>query len=352
MQTGSAKDNSKDRELFLSNFDYLVPEELVAQNPLPARDQSRMMVVHRKTGKIEHKRFLDLVDYLEPQDLVIFNKTKVFKSRLIGERAGTGGKVELFLLKQISENCFHCLLKSTAAKKVGLEVNFSNGLKGKVESEASDPMIFVVSFHCNGSLHDAISEVGRVPLPPYIHRDPVNEDLHRYQTVYAEQVGSVAAPTAGLHFTEETFEKMREKGLRIREVVLHVGLGTFLPIKVENLADHKMHEEEFFLEEKAKHEIVETKKNSGRVVAVGTTTVRTLESSARGFEGKTNLFLKPGETFQAVDVIFTNFHQPKSSLIVMIAAFMNSDSLWREAYQKAVEEKYRFFSYGDCMLIL
>jgi S-adenosylmethionine:tRNA ribosyltransferase-isomerase len=352
MQTGSTKDNSKDRELFLSNFDYQVPEELVAQNPLPARDQSRMMVVHRNSGKIEHKRFLNLVDYLEPEDLIVFNKTKVFKSRLIGERVGTGGKVELFLLKQISENRFHCLIKSTAAKKVGLEVNFSNGLKGKVESETSDPMIFIVSFDCTGSLQEAISEVGRVPLPPYIHRDPVKEDLDRYQTVYAQEVGSVAAPTAGLHFTEDTFGKMREKGLRTREVVLHVGLGTFLPIKVENLADHKMHEEEFFVEENLKQEFLDSKKTGGRVVAVGTTTVRTLESSARGFEGKTNLFLKPGEAFRAVDVMFTNFHQPKSSLIVMVAAFMNSDSLWREAYQKAVEEKYRFFSYGDCMLIL
>ncbi len=311
-----------------------------------------MMVVDRKTGSIQHRKFRDFREYLEPKDLVVFNKTKVFKSRLIGERIGTGGKVELFLLKQTSPNQFHCLLKSTAAKKLGLKINLANQLQAEVVAETENPMVYVVDFSTADQLFQKVEALGKIPLPPYMHREPEEYDLHRYQTVYAEEVGSVAAPTAGLHFTPNYLQEMKQQGLRLRDVVLHVRIGTFLPIKVENISEHRMHEEEFYLSPELKSEILTTKSSGGRVVAVGTTSVRTLESAARGYEKKTNLFLKPGETFHYVDVMFTNFHQPKSSLIVMLAAFVGNDQLWREAYQKAVEEKYRFFSYGDCMLIL
>lgn len=345
---GTGSNNSE----LLANFDFFVPDELVAQHPLPERDQSRMMVVDRKTGSIQHRKFRDLLEYLSPKDLVVFNKTKVFRSRLLGERIGTGGKVEVFLLKQVNATIFHCLLKSTASKKVGLEVRFSNGLKGRVLSETETPMVYAVEFAETDQLFSKLESIGKIPLPPYMRREAVDSDQERYQTVYANEVGSVAAPTAGLHFTNDYLEEMKRKKIPVRDVVLHVGIGTFLPIKVEKITDHKMHEEEFRVDPKLVEEISETKAMGGRVVAVGTTTVRTLESMARGIQNKTNLFLRPGEEFLSVDVMFTNFHQPKSSLIVMVAAFMKNDELWREAYRKAVEEKYRFFSYGDCMLIL
>ncbi len=312
-----------------------------------------MMVVDRKRGSIAHHSFRDLREFLSPEDLVVFNKTKVFKSRLIGERIGTGGKVELFLLKQTAPNQFHCLLKSTAAKKIGLKVGLANQLQAEVIAATENPMVYVVEFSTSEDLFQKVEAMGKIPLPPYMHRDPEESDLQRYQTVYAQEVGSVAAPTAGLHFTPSYLEEMKNQGLRLRDVVLHVGIGTFLPIKVENISEHRMHEEEFFLSAELKNEILATKSSAGgRVVAIGTTSVRSLESAARGYDKKTDLFLKPGEKFQFVDVMFTNFHQPKSSLIVMVAAFMGSEQLWREAYRKAVEEKYRFFSYGDCMLIL
>lgn len=311
-----------------------------------------MMVVDRKSGSIQDRKFVDLVEFLHPRDLVVFNKTKVFRSRLIGERIGTGGKVEIFLLKQVSPVLFHCLLKSTASKKVGLEVLFSNGLKGRVVSETSNPMVFAVEFAEADQLFSKLESIGKIPLPPYMKREAIDTDQERYQTVYANEVGSVAAPTAGLHFTNEYLEKMKRNNIRLRDVVLHVGIGTFLPIKADKISDHKMHEEEFHFDPQLISEVSETKANGGKVVAVGTTTVRTLESIARGMDSKTNLFLRPGEKFLSVDAMFTNFHQPKSSLIVMVAAFVNNDELWREAYRKAVEKKYRFFSYGDCMLIL
>ena len=334
----------------LADFDYLVPEALVAQRPLEKRDASRMMVVHRQSGRIEHRLFSDLTSFLRPTDLFVMNKTKVVKARLIGKR-GTGGKVELFLLRRLSERRFECLVKATAGKKDGLEVSFGEEMSAKVLGETSTPMVFEAVLSAkDGRLDFWIDRYGRVPLPPYIHREADGLDIGRYQTVYAEAPGSVAAPTAGLHFTKEILDSIASKGVAIRHVTLHVGLGTFQPIKVEDVSAHTMHREDFSVPEELAADCVLARQSGRRVIAVGTTAVRSLESRARGMQGSTDLFLKPGEKFLWVDAMFTNFHQPKSSLIVMVAAFMGE--LWREAYEEAVREKYRFFSYGDCMLIL
>lgn len=337
----------------LSEFDFHVPEELVAQRPLEERDASRLMVVHRKSGQVEHRHFRDLPDYLSPQDIMVFNKTKVVKARLIGQREGTGGKVEIFLLRRLSEKQFECLLKAKAPQKIGLEVDFGGALRAKILAATENPMIFSVELSAaDGKVDQWIERIGRVPLPPYIHRDADGLDISRYQTVYAEAPGSVAAPTAGLHFTPAVLREIEAKGVALRHVTLHVGLGTFQPIKVEDIDAHQMHTEEFFVPESLRAECAGARVNGKRVLAVGTTTVRSLESCARGKENTTDLFLKPGADFLWVDALFTNFHQPKSSLVVMLAAFMGSMDLWREAYAKAVEERYRFFSYGDCMLVL
>lgn len=335
----------------LSDFDYFVPEELVAQRPLEQRDASRMLVLHKSSGKIEHRVFKNLPEFLGPSDLMIFNQSKVVKARLHGLRE-TGGRVEVFLTKRISPNSFECLVKATAANKAGLSFEIGEGLRGKILGPGSEPMLFIVEFSATGaSLESRIEQFGKVPLPPYIQREAELEDISRYQTIYAKNAGSVAAPTAGLHFTPAIIEEIKSKGVELDFVTLHVGLGTFQPIKVENIADHSMHKEEFSLNDGLKEKCEAARGKGRRVIAVGTTSVRALESAARGKQNETNLFLKPGEKFHWVDAMLTNFHQPKSSLVVMLSAFVGKDLLF-EAYQKAVEEKYRFFSYGDCMLVV
>lgn len=336
----------------LSDFDFQVPEELVAQRPLADRTASRMMVLHRRSGEIEHRRFLDLPEYMKAGDTMVFNRTRVVKARLIGQRE-SGGKVEIFLLRQLGEGRFECLVKATAAAKEGLEASFGGVLSAKVLRKLPEGMTFEAELHAHdGRLDFWIDKVGRMPLPPYIRREADGLDVSRYQTVYAGEPGSVAAPTAGLHFTPEVLERIRALGVYTGFVTLHVGLGTFQPIKVENVEEHKMHQELFSLEEELLAHCRKARASGQRVVAVGTTSVRALESAARGMEGSTDLFLKPGSEFQLVDVMFTNFHQPKSSLVVMLAAFVGDRNLLLEAYSRAVEEKYRFFSYGDCMLVL
>jgi len=336
----------------LSDFDFHVPEELVAQRPLEQRSSSRMLVLHKASGKIEHRRFLDLPEYLSESDTLIFNKSKVIKSRLIGQRA-TGGKVEIFLLKKLGEGKFECLVRATAAAKEGLEVSFGDLLKAKILRRLLDGMAYEVELTASdGRVDFWVEKFGRMPLPPYIRREADGLDVGRYQTVFADEPGSVAAPTAGLHFTEEVLKNIASKGSRIAFVTLHVGLGTFLPIKVDNIEEHKMHEEFFSIERGLLESCARNYPGRGRVIAVGTTSVRAMESASRGMEGSTDLFLRPGTKFQVVDALFTNFHQPKSSLLVMLTAFVGSRELVFEAYRKAVEEKYRFFSYGDCMLIL
>lgn len=336
----------------LSDFDFPVPEELIAQRPLEERDGSRMLVLDRRSGRIEHRTFRDLPDYVKPADLLVFNKSKVLKARLVGKRE-TGGRVEVFLLRALAENEFECLVKATASRKEGMRVDFGPGFAARILQETTTPMIYRVELLTDGiSVEEGIDRYGRIPLPPYIHRDADQADSGRYQTVFAEVPGSVAAPTAGLHFTDAMLAKLRAQNTRFAEVILHVGLGTFQPIKVEEIDAHQMHRESFVVPGAVKEEIARTKAAGGRVMAVGTTSVRALESAARGKEGDTNLFLKPGEPFLTVDALFTNFHQPKSSLLVMLTAFVGDLETVRETYAKAVEEKYRFFSYGDCMLVV
>jgi S-adenosylmethionine:tRNA ribosyltransferase-isomerase len=336
----------------LSDFDFELPEDLVAQRPLSDREASRMMVVHRRTGKIEDRKFTDLPDYITPKDILVFNKTKVVKARLIGRRE-TGGRVEIFLVKRLSTNRYHCLVKATAAKKIGLRISFGEFLRGEILAATDQPMIFEVALTSPDNRIDFwIDQYGRVPLPPYIHREADGADSDRYQTHYASEPGSVAAPTAGLHFTPGMMARLAARGADLREVILHVGLGTFQPIKSELVLEHHMHSEEFKVSAELAAACAAAKKDGRRVIAVGTTSVRALESAARGRQETTDIFLKPGDEFHWVDAMFTNFHQPKSTLIVMMAAFMGRPELWREAYGKAVEQKYRFFSYGDCMLVV
>lgn len=336
----------------LSDFDFQVPEELVAQRPLEERAASRMLVLHRKSGQIEHRKFLDLPSYLQSGDTMVFNRSRVIKARLIGQRE-SGGKVEIFLLRPRGEGRFECLVKATAAAKEGLEASFGGVLTAKVIRKLPDGMTYEAELRAHdGRLDFWIEKIGRMPLPPYIRRDADGLDVGRYQTVYAGEPGSVAAPTAGLHFTDDVLGRIRAREVKIGFVTLHVGLGTFQPIKVEEIEEHRMHEELFSLEEGLLDHCQKQRAAGRRIIAAGTTSVRALESAARGMEGATDLFLRPGSEFKLVDVMFTNFHQPKSSLVVMLAAFVGSRELLLEAYGKAIEEKYRFFSYGDCMLVL
>jgi S-adenosylmethionine:tRNA ribosyltransferase-isomerase len=339
-------------ETDLNEFDYHVPEELIAQEPLAERDASRMLVLHRKTAKIEHRRFLDLADYLGPKDFLVFNNTKVVRARLNGNRP-SGGKVEFFLLKETAPGIFEALVKSSASEKRGLKVEFGAGLHGEILEPLGDQSGFSVRLSTDGgNLYELISMRGEVPLPPYIRRAAHKGDESRYQTIFADQPGSVAAPTAGLHFTDRALALMEKKGVARDCVTLHVGLGTFQPIKVDNVSQHKMHSEEFWVSEGLTKKAKMARDSGGRVIAVGTTTVRSLESAALGKKGSTDLYIRPGFEFHAVDAMFTNFHQPKSSLIVMLAAFVGDLDLLKRAYQEAVAARYRFFSYGDCMLVL
>jgi S-adenosylmethionine:tRNA ribosyltransferase-isomerase len=316
-----------------------------------------MLVLHRRSGRIEHRRFLDLPEYLAAPDWLVMNRTKVVKARLLGERyldgRPTGGRVEIFLLRKIKDGTYEALLKATASEKIGLEIRFGDFVTARVLGAVPGGMTYEVALSAaDGRLDFWLDKFGRMPLPPYIRRDADGLDVGRYQTVYAQETGSVAAPTAGLHFTDEVFAALEARGVRRGFVTLHVGLGTFQPIKVDDIDDHRMHEELFSIDASLWTSLLEAKKRKERIVAVGTTTVRALESAARGYAGVTDLFLKPGAEFRVVDAMFTNFHQPKSSLVVMLAAFVGSRELLLHAYADAVKEKYRFFSYGDCMLVI
>jgi S-adenosylmethionine:tRNA ribosyltransferase-isomerase len=336
----------------LSDFDFFVPEELIAQSPLDRRDSSKMMVLNRRDKSIEHKSFSDLPSYLKNNDTLVFNQSKVIKARVVGNRE-TGGKVEAFLLRKIHENVFECLVKLTAGKKENIEFTIAEGFSGKILRQVPGSMLYEVEFFISGgALADKLDVHGRVPLPPYIHREPVGSDIERYQTVYASEPGSVAAPTAGLHFTPVMLESIREMGIKTEFVTLHVGLGTFQPIKVDDIEQHQMHREYFSVSEELSRIATGEREKTGRLVAVGTTSVRALESVARGMRDSTDLFLRPGSDFKVVDALFTNFHQPKSSLIVMLAAFVGDRDFLLHAYAEAIQKKYRFFSYGDCMLVL
>ncbi|MCO5143980.1 MAG: tRNA preQ1(34) S-adenosylmethionine ribosyltransferase-isomerase QueA [Oligoflexia bacterium] len=332
----------------LSEFDYFVPDDLIAQAPLANRQDSKLMVLDRKKQSITHACFKDLPSFLTTNDHLIFNNSKVIPARLLGRRP-SGGSVEVFLLRESKSNQWECLLKSSAKEKIGMEINFSQSLRGTILKQMNHSMVYLIQLFSNeGTVREQIENIGKIPLPPYIKREATQEDQNRYQTIYAEQKGSVAAPTAGLHFTPAIFAELEKRNIQKSYITLHVGIGTFLPIKSEKIDDHQMHEEYFSIDNNLKNHLLKKEKS---LVAVGTTSVRAIESVANGNEDKTSLFIKPGYQFKLVDKIFTNFHQPKSSLVVMISAFAGKDFLFR-AYEEAVKERYRFFSYGDCMLIL
>ena len=337
----------------LSDFMYDLPEERIAQTPVEPRDHSRLMVLHRDSHAIEHRHFYDVIDYLNTGDVLVVNETKVIPARLYGTRAG-GGICEVLLLKQLGPKRWETLVRPGRKLKPGTEVTFGGGRLTAKMIETTDIGGRVVDFTCEGSFEAALDELGEMPLPPYIHERLA--DRGRYQTVYAKQQGSAAAPTAGLHFTPELMARIREKGVDIVPVLLHVGLGTFRPVRVENIEEHHMHTEYFEVTPEAAERVNAARARGGRIIAVGTTSVRTLESAAQDgklvpMRGETDIFIKPGYQYQLVDALVTNFHLPGSTLIMLVSALYDREHILA-AYEEAVKDEYRFFSFGDAMLIL
>ena len=337
-----------------SDFDYVLPEELIAQTPMEPRDASRLLVYHRGSGEIEHRIFRDIIEYLRPEDVLVINHTRVIPARLYGVKEGTGGAIEFLLLKRLDRDRWEVILKPGRKAKPGAVFVFGEGkLKAEIESVAEDGGR-VVRFIYDGVFEEILDDLGQMPLPPYIHEKL--EDRTRYQTVYAKFDGSAAAPTAGLHFTPELLERIREKGVDIVPVLLHVGLGTFRPVKEENLENHHMHSEYYEVSEEAAQRINAARARGGRIVCVGTTSVRTLETVAtedgivHAGSGYTQIFITPGVKIKAVDALITNFHLPQSTLLMLISALMGREEALR-TYEMAVKERYRFFSFGDAMFI-
>ena len=337
-----------------SDFYYELPKELIAQTPVEPRDSSRLMVLNKETGEIEHRHFYDILDYLNEGDLLVCNDSRVLPARIFGVKE-TGARVEFLLLKQISGNRWETLCKPGKKAREGAEFIFGDGImKAKIAGVTEDGNR-IVDFDCNENFFAALDKIGQMPLPPYITEEL--KDRERYQTVYSHEPGSAAAPTAGLHFTEELMEKLRAKGVNIAYVTLHVGLGTFRPVKVDDVTRHKMHSEHYEIPEETARLINQTKQNGKRVIAVGTTSCRTLESVASFYgeikpcDGFTDIFIYPGYEFKVLDGLITNFHLPESTLIMLVSAFAGYDNIMN-AYKTAVEEKYRFFSFGDAMLII
>ena len=336
----------------LTDFMYDLPEERIAQTPVEPRDHSRLMVLHRADDSIEHKHFYDIIDYLNAGDALVINETRVIPARLIGERP-TGGACEVLLLKQIAPKRWEALVRPGKKLRRGAEVIFGDGRLKATITEVCEDGNRIVDFSCEGTMEAALDELGEMPLPPYIHEKL--QDKERYQTVYAKQEGSAAAPTAGLHFTPELMDRIRAKGVDIVPVLLHVGLGTFRPVKVENVEDHEMHSEYYEVTEDAARRINAARDRGCRVIAVGTTSVRTLESAAENGrlmakKGDTSIFIRPGYQYQMVDALISNFHLPGSTLVMLVSALYDREHILK-AYKIAVEEKYRFFSFGDAMLI-
>ena len=336
-----------------SDFYFDLPEELIAQTPLERRDSSRLLHLDKTTGELEHRHFYELLDYLREGDCMVFNDSRVLPARLIGARP-TGGSVELVLLRDLGEGRWECLSRPGRKTKPGTEILFGNGeLKATVESVAEGGNR-IVRFDYEGIFLEVLERLGKMPLPPYIKEEL--QDSERYQTVYSREIGSAAAPTAGLHFTKELMEKIAAKGVKLCYVTLHVGLGTFRPVKAEEIEDHEMHSEFCIIPEETARIVSETKKKGGRVIAVGTTSCRTLESFARedgslpAASGWTNIFIYPGYTFKCVHALVTNFHLPESTLIMLVSALAGREHVL-DAYEAAVKERYRFFSFGDAMFI-
>jgi len=341
----------------VSLFDYHLPEEFIAQHPLSERDESRLMVLNRDTRDIQHTTFAQLLEFLSPGDLVVLNNTKVIPARLIGRKERTSGKVEILLLTPKGEGIWEALVKRSSRMKPGTRVIFGDGrlvaeILGKTESQER-----LVRFECKGDFGELLNEFGRMPLPPYIKREAQDDDRDRYQTIYARKDGAVAAPTAGLHFTEALFAEMETRNIGKVELTLHVGLGTFQPVRAENVEEHELHTENIEITSKAARQINKTRLSGGKIVAVGTTSVRALESSANASghiiprSGSTDAFIYPGYEFSVIDALVTNFHLPKSTLLMLVSAFAGREFIM-EAYREAVKKQYRFYSYGDAMLIL
>ena len=335
-----------------TDYDYNLPEELIAQTPLLNRSESRLMVLNRKNKTIEHKHFSDIIDYLSENDVLVLNDTKVIPARLIGEKEDTKAVIEVLLLKDMGDNKWECLAKPQKRVKIGTIISFGNGLLKAKCIEKFDMGVCHFEMIYEGILVEILDKLGSMPLPPYIHEKL--EDRDRYQTVYAKNLGSAAAPTAGLHFTPELLEKIKAKGVELVFVTLHVGLGTFRPVEAEDLTNHVMHSEWYEITKEAAETLNKAKADGKRIIAVGTTSTRTLESAYdNGFKecrNDTSIFIYPGYEFKAIDAQITNFHLPKSTLIMLISALAGKDFVL-DAYQKAVEEKYRFFSFGDAMFI-
>ena len=336
------------------DYDYELPKELIAQTPLVKRDESRLLVLDKENGDVTHKMFYDVIDYLNPGDALVINDTKVIPARIIGTKEDTGAVIELLLLKDTSDNTWECLAKPQKRLKVGTIISFGDGtLKAKVE-EIKEEGITIVKLLYDGILMEILERLGSMPLPPYIHEKLENSLM--YQTVYAKEYGSSAAPTAGLHFTEELLKKIENKGIRIVHVTLHVGLGTFRPVMVEDVKKHKMHSEHFIVTKEAADTLNEVRKTGGKIYAVGTTSVRTLETIMQNNDkfvpmvGDTEIFIYPGFKFKAIDGLITNFHLPKSTLVMLVSALAGRENILN-AYKIAVDNKYRFFSFGDAMLI-
>lgn len=337
-----------------SDFYYDLPHELIAQTPLKNRAKSRMLLLDKKTGEMEDKIFEDIVDYIKPGDTLVLNDTKVLPARLFGHREGKEEAIEVLLLKQKEDDIWQTLVKPGKKLQIGTKIVFKEGLLSASVIDILEDGQRVIKFEYNGIFNEILDELGTMPLPPYITEKL--DDKDRYQTVYCKHIGSAAAPTAGLHFTEEILEKLKQKGVNLVYVTLHVGLGTFRPVKVEKIEEHKMHSEYFVIDENACNIINDTKRNGKRVIAVGTTSCRVLESATDN-DGKiypmakeTDIFIYPGYKFKMLDALITNFHLPESTLIMLVSSLAGKDNIMR-AYKHAVGDKYRFFSFGDCMFI-
>ncbi|MBS5113196.1 MAG: tRNA preQ1(34) S-adenosylmethionine ribosyltransferase-isomerase QueA [Coprobacillus cateniformis] len=338
----------------LSEFDYHLPEELIAQTPLQKRDTSRLMVLDRKNQTIEDKHFYDILDYLHEGDILVRNNTKVIPARLYGTKEETNGHVEVLLLKDLGNDVWECLVGNARIVKMDTIITFGDGsLKAKCVHIGEEGIRHFQMIY-DGIFYEILDKLGTMPLPPYIKEKL--EDQNRYQTVYAKIEGSAAAPTAGLHFTDEILEKVKTKGVKILDVTLHVGLGTFRPVKVDDVLEHHMHSEFYMIDEDVAKQLNEAKANGQRIISVGTTSTRTLEANFKKYgefkatQESTDIFIYPGYQFEAIDALITNFHLPKSTLVMLVSAFASKDFIMK-AYHHAVEEKYRFFSFGDAMFI-
>lgn len=338
----------------VEDFDYDLNEDLIAQTPIKDRDTSKLLVLDKKTGEIEHKHFYDIIDYLEKGDTLVLNDTKVLPARLLGEKTDTHAVIEILLLKDLGEDVWECLVKPARRIKVGTIVTFGQGeLKAECVKEDNEGIRHFKLIY-SGILLEILEHLGTMPLPPYIHEKL--KDQSRYQTVYAKEIGSAAAPTAGLHFTKELLKKIEDKGVNIAYVTLHVGLGTFRPVSVDTIEEHKMHSEHYQMTKEVAELLTETKKNNHKIIAVGTTSTRTLETIMTKYNefkecsGWTDIFIYPGYKFKAIDSLITNFHLPKSTLVMLVSALAGKDNIMN-AYKVAQEKEYRFFSFGDAMLI-